>query len=468
MCKRLKTTIENSIKSIDQSVLDAELSSINALLQEEETSQKQTWQIGKRVKTLLESHKDLPLATQLDAYFLWGAALARLASLHEDSTLATAAADKFEQMKLLSQNDVHEDAVDAALGPVGFSLWGSSLLIVAIETQSQKVLKHALEKFQQAVHVDGGTTFETRFQYAKALKEGGDLVVFLDPQKGISKSTNSYYIEALNECKKLETIYQNEKILDQKQETDDDFVTLDDFAAVKLLEAVLYSQMEDATSRDAFYRTLSIFQSAMVVNCGKIEALIELTTYYGIRVLSSATNGVDLSLLEWIQLFDALEAQYTTILREVGFDLQAWHDGWKKHDMPFKLCQEEEDFHAQVPHLLHSLGKGFAAFVKAFKVTKTDPRWTKTVNLLQFAHCLHDQLGSYELACLYAFPAYQDEDQCRIWLETAHSYGALEDEFDVDQFHTMHEKAWFQCLTHPLEQDDAWEQDEEDGRVLTP
>lgn len=33
---------------------------------------------------------------------------------------------------------------------------------------------------QQAVEVDGGTTFETHFQYAKALKEGGDLVKFLE------------------------------------------------------------------------------------------------------------------------------------------------------------------------------------------------------------------------------------------------------------------------------------------------
>jgi hypothetical protein len=35
---------------------------------------------------------------------------------------------------------------------------------------------------QQAVEVDGGTTFETRFQHAKALKEGGDLVRFLETE----------------------------------------------------------------------------------------------------------------------------------------------------------------------------------------------------------------------------------------------------------------------------------------------
>lgn len=35
---------------------------------------------------------------------------------------------------------------------------------------------------QQAVEVDGGTTFETSFQYAKALKDGGDLVKFLEAE----------------------------------------------------------------------------------------------------------------------------------------------------------------------------------------------------------------------------------------------------------------------------------------------
>ena len=39
--------------------------------------------------------------------------------------------------------------------------------------------------------------------------------------------------------------------------------------------------------------------------------------------------------------------------------------------------------------------------------------------------------------------------QCRLWLETADSYGALEDEFDVQEFTTMHEKAWFERLAQP-------------------
>ncbi|OWZ03684.1 hypothetical protein PHMEG_00024539 [Phytophthora megakarya] len=246
-------------------VVDAELASINDLLQEEETSQKQTWQIGKRVKKLLETHEHLATAKQLDAYFLWGTALARLASLNEDPTLADAAADKFQQMLQLSE-DGEEDA-DAALGPVGFSLWGSTLLIVATETQSRAVLDESLAKFQRAVEVDGGTTFETRFQFAKALKEGGDLVAFLEEDERAKKQ---YYNRALEVCKELEEIYKAES---QKQETgeneteeseeDDDRVTAEDFAEAKLLEAVLQGLLEDSSSVDEFHRTLALYQEAI-------------------------------------------------------------------------------------------------------------------------------------------------------------------------------------------------------------
>lgn len=102
----------------------------------------ETWQIGKRVKKILDGHPELPASKQLDAFFLWGTALARLASLNDDPTLAAAAADKFDQMHELSQGD------EAAFGPVGFSLWASSLLIVATETQDRTVLDMALTKFE--------------------------------------------------------------------------------------------------------------------------------------------------------------------------------------------------------------------------------------------------------------------------------------------------------------------------------
>ena len=238
------------------------------------------------MKRLLESHEDVPISKQLDAYFLWGTALARLASLNEDPTLADAAADKFQQILQISGDGAEsEDAVDAALGPVGYSLWGSSLLIVATETQSRQVLDQALTKFQRAVEVDGGTTFETRFQYAKALKEGGDLVAFLEEDKGaVGTKTNDYYDRALQVCKKLEDIYQVESKAQEKyvketkltdvedgcngeekndDDDDDDKVTVEDFAEAKLLEAVLQGLLEDPSSVDSFYRTVALYQEAI-------------------------------------------------------------------------------------------------------------------------------------------------------------------------------------------------------------
>lgn len=146
----------------------------------------------------MEAHPTMATQKTMDAYFLWGTALARLASNNEDATLAEAAVDKFQQMAALAED------VDAAMGPVGYSLWASSLLIMATEHQQKDVLTQALQKFevrwmywcspldwtdhridmalQQAVEVDGGTTFETRFQHAKSLKEGGDLVRFLESE----------------------------------------------------------------------------------------------------------------------------------------------------------------------------------------------------------------------------------------------------------------------------------------------
>jgi tetratricopeptide (TPR) repeat protein len=207
----------------------------------------------------------------LDAYFLWGTALARLASLNEDPTLADAAADKFQQMLTLSEDGEDGDAADAALGPVGLSLWGSSLLIVATETQSREVLDEALAKFQRAVEVDGGTTFETRFQFAKALKEGGDLVAFLE-DGGAEHARKDYYRRALEVCKTLEEIYktESEKVQEERpssssdeEDEDDDKVTAEDFAEAKLLEAVLQGLQEDPSSVEDFHRTLALYQEAV-------------------------------------------------------------------------------------------------------------------------------------------------------------------------------------------------------------
>ncbi|ETK88583.1 hypothetical protein L915_07182 [Phytophthora nicotianae] len=461
------------------STVDAELSSINDLLQEEETSQKQTWQIGKRVKKLLESNDKLPISKQLDAYFLWGTALARLASLNEDPTLANAAADKFQQMLTLSQDESDEDAADAALGPVGFSLWGSSLLTVATETQSREVLDQALSKFQRAVEVDGGTTFETRFQYAKALKEGGDLVAFLEEDG--DKVKQVYYNRALQMCEKLEVIYKNESIQEEEDDSeDDDQVTAEDYAEAKLLEAVLRGLLEDSSSVDDFHRTLALYQKAISLSPGSAEVLMEMTNYLAARCLNSSSLKGKVTDKEWKTLFDDLEAKYRSLLTEAGFDLRECHEICKRKDTNDQDEPEEEEIDERVPHLLNTLGKGLTAFVRAFptlgdnqkksqkqkkKRATGDARFTRAVEVLRSAHHFHDKLGGYYLACLYASPPFEDEEQCRTWLETADSYGALEDEFDVEEFTTMHDKTWFKRLAQPPEQIediDGEQRDEQD------
>ncbi|KAG2783465.1 hypothetical protein JG687_00013637 [Phytophthora cactorum] len=468
-------TAQSGDDSTDLAAVDAELSSINDLLQEEETSQKQTWQIGKRVKKLLENHDKLPIAKQLDAYFLWGTALARLASLNADPTLADAAADKFQQMLQLSQDEADEDAADAALGPVGFSLWGSSLLTVATETQSRHVLDEALAKFQRAVEVDGGTTFETRFQFAKALKEGGDLVAFLEEDG--DKVKQDYYYRALEVCEKLEEIYKSEATKEEKpgekeddseEDEEDDKVTAEDFAEAKLLEAVLRGLLEDSSCVDDFHRTLALYQKAISLSPDSAEALMEMTNYLAARCLASANLGAKLTVEEWTRLFDDLEAKYKNLLAEAGFDLQECHEICKRKDTNDQEEPDEEEIDERVPHLLNTLGKGLATFVRAFPTLEDSPtqqkkkkqkqkkkrsagdaRFTHAVEVLRSAHHFHDKLGGYFLACLYASPVFEDEEQCRTWLETADSYGALEDEFDVQEFATMHEKTWFKRLAQP-------------------
>ncbi|CAH0478465.1 unnamed protein product [Peronospora belbahrii] len=461
----------------DQEEIDAELSSINNLLEEEETSQKQTWQIGKRVKKLLENHENLPISKELDAYFLWGTALTRLASLNEDPILANAAVDKFEQMIQLNhdkQDTAEEDAIDEALGPVGFSLWGSALLIIATETLNEQVLDQALTKLERAIQVDGGTTFETRFQFAKALKEGGELMAFLAPNDG--RKRRNYYAKALQVCSTLQDIYSIELEKNKVQEgsDDDDQVTSQDFAQVKLLEAVLQGLLEDSGSVEDFCRTITLYQEASVLSPESAEAVMEKTNYLAARCLAKTTLGAKPTVQEWTKLFDNLEAEYKSLLIAAGFDLIECHYICHRKDTHNQEELEDEEVDERVPHLLNTLGKGLAAFVRSFphldyntgqrqkKKQKRkrhevagNARFTHAVEVLRTAHHFHDKLGSYYLACLYASPAFEDEAQCRIWLETADSYGALEDEFDAQEFSTMHNKTWFKRLTEPKNKADS-------------
>ncbi|DAZ99282.1 TPA: hypothetical protein N0F65_005450 [Lagenidium giganteum] len=453
-------------------LIDNELEQINDLLQNEDTSQKQIWQIGKRIKKLLETHASMDKQKQIDAHFLWGTALSRLASLNEDPALAEGAVDKFEQMHELSQGD------DSALGPVGYSLWASSLLTIATEKQSVEVLDKALRKFEVAVEVDGGTTFESRFQHAKALKEGGDLVKFLAEAEDTAVGKDDhvkYYKKALEVCAKLAEIYDAEsaKNDDAKQpakpedDNDDDSVSPEDFAEVKLLEAIVHSLLETTDmAKDDFERTFQLFQEALTLSPGNPEALMELANYTAqtyVKHVAAQTKLV--AAIEWAKVFADIEADYKRLLTEVGFDLAECHEICERKDGdPNAPEPEEEELDASVPHLLHSLGKALGWHVKGQvmalqhkekQVTVDDAlkkQFVHAVEVLRSAHHYHDKLGCYPLACLFALPGFEDEKQCRTWLETSDSYGILDDEFNLDDFGDMKDKEWIQPFTQPAEE----------------
>uniref|UniRef100_K3WW25 Uncharacterized protein n=1 Tax=Globisporangium ultimum (strain ATCC 200006 / CBS 805.95 / DAOM BR144) TaxID=431595 RepID=K3WW25_GLOUD len=498
-----KSKKQTQQQNADEKAIDKELKKVNDMLQKEETSQKQTWQIGKRLKKLMETYPTMATQKTIDAFFLWGTALARLASLNEDPTLAEAAADKFEEMSALSEGD------DSAMGPVGYSLWASSLMIIATETRQKEVLDQALTKFQQAVEVDGGTTFETNFQFAKALKDGGDLVKFLQTggdeneaaaieEDGENSSFMDYYKRALALCVKLEHIYKEESAkasaerdasnadasdADDKEDgasdsdsernydeddEDDDKVLLEDYAEVKLLEAILHGAIENETRTSAsFDTTLALFEKALELSPGSPDALMELANYVSKKYLEhrSTLQGV-----EWPKVFADIEAQYKSVLADAGFDMAECHEICVRKDTKQQEEPEEEEIDERVPHLLNSLGKALASFAvgkqqqeqvaskNGKEKKKKQPagvrssHFTHAVEVLRSAHHFHDKLGCYPLAWLYAYPGIEDEENCRTWLETAESYGVLDDELQVADFKTMHDKEWFQRFLTPVEE----------------
>ncbi|KAJ8576094.1 hypothetical protein ON010_g3118 [Phytophthora cinnamomi] len=369
---------------------------------------------------------------------------------------------------------------------------GALLLVVATETRSREALDQALSKFQRAVHVDGGSTFETRFQLAKALKEAGDLLAFLEEEE---QAKQQYYDRALQVCHTLEEIYRaesekqpqeadqveerettgtgdGEEEEDEDEEEDDDKVTAEDFAEAKLLEAVLQGLLEDAASGEDFHRTVTLYKEAIELNSDSAEALMEMTNYLAARCLARDSLGAKPTAEEWTKLFDDMEGQYKRLLTEAGFDLKECHEICHRKDTHDQEEPEEEEIDERVPHLLNALGKGLAAFVRSFprlgeeegatskkhkqkrKKATGSARFRHAVEVLRSAHHFHDKLGGYHLACLYASPPFEDEEQCRTWLETADSYGSLEDEFDIQEFTTMHDKAWFKRLAQPPEQID--------------
>ncbi|KAJ0396346.1 hypothetical protein P43SY_008647 [Pythium insidiosum] len=498
----------------DAQQVAAELAEVNDILQDDERSQKvETWQIGKRLKKLMDEHPKMSKKQSIDALFLWGTALARLATQNEDATLAEAAVDKFQEMHTMSGGD------DAAMGPVGYSLWASSLLIVATEQRSREILDQALEKFEQAVEVDGGTTFETRFQFARALKEGADLVKFLEKEasEATGEATKTdhreYYKRALALCTELEAIHKQvseTKSTEQKtgkaeedggsdkeeddsddededfdeeeeeEDPDDDTVAPEDLAEVKLLQAILMGMLEEEAQNGddpvaGFERTLGTFKQAMSLDPENPGILMELASYIATKCRARETLPA-LNAVGWRDVLQFLDAEFRRALALVSFEMSECHNICVRKDtQQEEEPEDEENTDAQVPHLLHALGKAYVAYLlseakrgaaakptlaslmksKGKQKQTTPPSQvtaSETVELLRAAHHFHDKLGCYPLACLFAGPgSLQNEEQCRVWLETAESYGVLDDELELADFESVHDRPWFQKFTMPVE-----------------
>lgn len=98
------------------------------------------WQIGKKMKSLVEA--DLPPIQEAQVYFIWGSALARLALQEENPELAQAAIDKFETL------EAKEGESEESIGSTGLTLWGACLLLLGFEQQQLPLISSALLKYK--------------------------------------------------------------------------------------------------------------------------------------------------------------------------------------------------------------------------------------------------------------------------------------------------------------------------------
>ncbi|RHX99705.1 hypothetical protein DYB25_006700 [Aphanomyces astaci] len=208
----------------------------------------ESWQVGKRLKTLIDAHPDMTKEQLGNTMCMWGTAISRIASENDDATLAEAAMDKFHQaLTLLGQDE---------MGPYGMALYGSTSMIVATEKQDRSVLEAALAQFDAAVAMDTPEAFESPFQYAKALKEGSVLVQHLIDATGDENDDN-----------------------DSGDETGDDEVedevSKEDMSEVVLLQAQLTALLATAAP-DAIF---DLFKQAYELHRENVNALIEMNTF---------------------------------------------------------------------------------------------------------------------------------------------------------------------------------------------
>ncbi|ETV96816.1 hypothetical protein H310_10108 [Aphanomyces invadans] len=455
-------------KATSTSVED-EIAAVNEILQSETTA-RESWQIGKRLKTLIDAHPDMTKMQLGNTMCMWGTAISRIASENDDATLAEAAMDKFQQaLTLLGQQE---------MGPYGMALYGSTSMIVATEKQDRTVLEAALAQFEAAVSMDTPEAFESPFQYAKALKEGSVLVQHLLDTAATStdntaevSSTPSFQSPAALQQKGLDIcaniLKHHASVLDgssahtqQTAEAEDahddddeeeveDEVTKEDLSEVILLQAQLTALLAASkpaadTSPDAIY---DMFKQAFELHPENVNALIEMNSFVCRLGINPSGAAWVLPRLEWMQ------QQLDRVLHELDFDL----DSCFEHVMRESKLDKPKEVNECVPKILDVLGRNLLRQLQACAVVANEHKTSAAaaalhahaLKVLQCAHHLHDTFGCYSLAKLHALPAFVNPTECHVWLETCESYGVLDDEFNAADFATMTNEPWYSAFAAP-------------------
>ncbi|OQS06216.1 hypothetical protein THRCLA_01740 [Thraustotheca clavata] len=416
--------------------VDEEIKTVNAQLQSDTTA-RESWQIGKRLKGMIDANPNMTNEQMGNTLCMWGTAISRIATENDDVTLAEAAVDKFEQaLQLLGKEE---------MGPYGMALYGSTSMIVATEKEDRTVLEAALKQFQMAVDMDTPEAFESHFQYAKALKEGSHLVQHLI-ESGADKDLNSemqspkqllekalsicehllvHHADVLNHPKTSSDDVLVPEINKDNSEEEEDEVTTEDMSEVILLQAQILVHLatkDPLAIFNTFKRSYELFSE-------NLNALIEMNAYL-IQIKKS-------DAMSWIPHLEYVEKEFKSVLLSIEFDTD-------KCNHVIRFCMEDEldAFDERAPKLLDCMGRNLLEQLKCHK-EKNPELAAKTILILRTAHHLHDKFGCYPLATLYALPLYFDPKECNIWMETCESYGVLDEEFKADEFKSMEELEWY-------------------------
>ncbi|KAF0699982.1 Aste57867_9461 [Aphanomyces stellatus] len=419
--------------------VDDEIAEINEILQSETTS-RESWQIGKRLKTLIDAHPAMTKEQLGNTMCMWGTAIARIASENDDATLAEAAMDKFQQALTLLGKD--------EMGPYGMALFGSASMIVASEKQDRTVLEAALQQFDMAVQMDTPEAFESHFQYAKALREGSLLVQHLldmTPETDAAEKEASFQSPATLQQKGLDIcqhiLEQHKDVMDgesedAKERDDDDDeevedeVTKEDMSEVVLLQAQLLALLATESNEHIY----NVFKQSYDMYRDNVNALIEMNAFV-CRVPKP-------TLTEWLPRLEWIETELNSILDSLEFDLPSCYE----HVMRESTLEKPKEIDERVPKLLDVLGRNLLEQLKCRPTAAAPTLLAHALRVLKCAHHVHDAFGCYSLATLYALPLYRDPTECHVWLETCESYGVLDDEFQPSDFKTMESEEWYSAF----------------------